>query len=93
NGLAASVEAELEPPVLSGALFALCNQGRHPLKLPYWHNTGFALSYTRSDKLKLKGPKLISPTMTLSEQQLHWLLSGYDVIGHSKIDVAGKQVL
>lgn len=31
--------------------------------------------------------------MTLSEQQLHWLLSGYDVIGHSKIDVAGKKML
>ncbi|QDF65692.1 hypothetical protein FJQ87_14115 [Shewanella sp. SNU WT4] len=30
--------------------------------------------------------------MTLSEQQLHGLLGGYDVIGHSKIDVTGKQL-
>ena len=35
----------------------------------------------------------MSPTTTLTEQQLHWLLGGYDVIGHSKIDVTGKQVL
>jgi len=31
--------------------------------------------------------------MTLSEQQLHWLLSGYDVIGHRNIDITSKQVL
>jgi len=31
--------------------------------------------------------------MTLSEQQLHWLLSGYDIIGHRNIDVTGKQMI
>jgi len=93
NGLAALVEAELELPVLSGELFVFCNKGRDKLKLLYWDNTGFALWYKRLDKHKFKWPKLMSPTMTLTEQQLHWLLSGYDVIGHSKIDIAGKQVL
>jgi len=93
NGLAALVEAELELTALSGALFVFCNKGRDKLKLLYWDNTGFALWYKRLDKQKFKWPKLSSPTMHLNEQQLHWLLSGYDVIGHSKIDVTGKQIL
>ncbi|EGT3611506.1 transposase [Morganella morganii] len=33
NGLAALVEADLELPVLSGALFVFCNKGRDKLKL------------------------------------------------------------
>ncbi|MGP9497014.1 IS66 family insertion sequence element accessory protein TnpB, partial [Pseudoalteromonas sp. AOP7-A1-14] len=45
NGLAALVEAELELPVLSGALFVFCNKGRDKLKLLYWDSTGFALWY------------------------------------------------
>jgi len=93
NGLATLVEAELELPTLSVALIVFCNKGPDKLKLLYWDNTGFALWYKRLDKDKFKWPKLLSPTMTLSEQQLHWLLSGDDVIGHRDIDVIGKQVL
>ncbi|WP_418357943.1 IS66 family insertion sequence element accessory protein TnpB [Shewanella basaltis] len=43
NGLAALVEAELELPVLSGALFVFCNKGRNKIKLLYWDNTSFAM--------------------------------------------------
>ena len=93
NGLAALVEAELELPVFNGTLFVFCNKGRDKLKLLYWDKTGFALWYKRLDKARFKWPQLTSPTMTLSEQQLHWLLSGYDVIGHRNIDVTGKQMI
>jgi len=94
NGLAAIVEAELALPVLSGALFVFCNKGRDKLKLLYWDNTGFALWYKRLDKDKFKWPtKLETQTLSLTEQQLHWLLSGYDVIGHRKINVSGKQTV
>jgi transposase len=87
NGLAGIVEAELELSVLSGALFVFCNKGKDKLKLLYWDNTGFALWYKRLDKDKFKWPKkLNAQTMTLTEQQLHWLLSGYDIIGHQQIN-------
>ncbi|MCL1159411.1 IS66 family insertion sequence element accessory protein TnpB [Shewanella inventionis] len=57
--MSALVEAELELPVLSGALFVFCNKGRDKLKLLYWDNTGFALWYKRLDKYKFKWHKLI----------------------------------
>jgi len=92
NGLAALVECELELPVLSGALFVFCNKKRDKLKLLYWDKTGFALWYKRFDKHRFKWPKLKRDTMTLNEQQLHWLLSGYDVIGHEEINVSQHTV-
>lgn len=92
NGLAALVEAELELPVLSGALFVFCNKARDKLKLLYWDQTGFALWYKRLDKQKFKWPKLQAATLNLSEEQLSGLLAGFDVIGHTQIDVNNKVV-
>lgn len=92
NGLAALVEADLELPVLSGALFVFCNKGRDKLKLLYWDRTGFALWYKRLDKQKFKWPKLQTATLNLTEEQLSWLLSGFDVIGHTRIDVSNKAI-
>lgn len=88
NGLAAIVESELELCSMSGALFVFCNKGKDKLKLLYWDNTGFALWYKRLEKDKFKWPmKVNEPTLPLSEQQLHWLLSGYDVIGHQPVSM------
>lgn len=88
NGLAALVESELELPSMSGAVFVFCNKGRDKLKILYWDRTGFALWYKRLEKDKFKWPTKVSgSTLALSEQQLHWLLSGYDVIGHQPVSL------
>lgn len=92
NGLSALVESELALPVLSGAVFVFCNKAKDKLKVLYWDKTGFALWYKRLDKDKFKWPKVNAATLSLTEQQLHWLLSGFDVIGHQSINVLGKQV-
>ena len=92
NGLAALVETELELNVLSGAVFVFCNKAKDKLKILYWDKTGFALWYKRLDKDKFKWPKLKGDTLRLNEQQLHWLLSGFDLIGHQEIAVLGKQI-
>ena len=87
NGLAGIVEAELELPVMSGALFVFCNKGRDKLKILYWDKTGFALWYKRLEKDKFKWPtKLATSTMSLSEHQLNWLLSGFDIEGHQVLN-------
>lgn len=88
NSLAAVVESELELPILSGALFVFCNKNRDKLKLLYWDKTGFALWYKRLDKDKFKWPTALNTsTMLLTEQHLHLLLSGYDVMGHQPMEV------
>ena len=87
NGLASIVEAELELPVMTGALFVFCNKGRDKLKILYWDKTGFALWYKRLEKDKFKWPtKLTTSTMSLSEHQLNWLLSGFDIEGHQVLN-------
>ena len=92
NGLAALVEEELEQNVLSGALFVFCNKSRDKLKLLYRDETGFALWYKRFDQHKFKWPKIYQASLSLSEQQLHWLLSGFDVVGHQKIEIKNQQM-
>lgn len=80
------VDAELELPVMSGALFIFCNRAKDKLKLLYWDKTGFALWYKRLEKDKFKWPN--SPhqeVLALTEQQLHWLLDGFDIIGHQAV--------
>ena len=91
NGLAALVEDELDMSSLSGAIFVFCNKNRDKLKALYWDQTGFALWYKRLDKNKFIWPKIGTASMSLNEEQLHLLLTGFSVIGHEKIDVIGKR--
>ena len=86
NGLTALVEMELELPVMSGALFVFCNKSRDKLKVLYWDKTGFALWYKRLEQDKFKWPTTHDETvMNLTAEQFHWLLSGYDIIGHQAV--------
>ena len=56
-------------------------------KVLYWDKTGFALWYKRLEKDKFKWPtKLNVNALNLSEQQLHWLFDGFDVLGHQAIN-------
>ena len=86
NGLANIVVAEMNLNVMSGALFIFCNKSKDKLKILYWDKTGFALWYKRLEKQRFKWPKDDQLSrLVLSEQQLNWLLGGYDIIGHSPL--------
>lgn len=86
NGLVGIVEDELEHDAYTGALFVFCNKARDKLKILYWDKTGFALWYKRLEKQKFKWPNKVSnQVFELTEQQLAWLLSGYDVVGHDPL--------
>jgi len=87
NGLSAIVEAELKHPAMSGALFIFCNKAKDKLKILYWDTTGFALWYKRLEVDRFKWPKqLQKDCIELSEQQLSWLLEGYDIVGHQAVN-------
>lgn len=86
NGLVCIVEMQMEISPFEEALFMFCNKAKDKLKIVYWDKTGFAMWYKRLDKQRFKWPTQVDEdTLVLSEQQFHWLLAGYDVVGHQPL--------
>ena len=87
NGLAAIVEQQMQISALNGSVYVFCNKSRDKLKVLYWDKTGFALWYKRLEKDTFKWPKKLNQqSLNLTEDQLHWLFDGYDVLGHQAIN-------
>ncbi|WP_338853085.1 IS66 family insertion sequence element accessory protein TnpB [Alteromonas macleodii] len=83
NGLVLIVEQQLLLSPFIDALFIFSNKKRDKLKILYWDKTCFALSYKRLEKHRFKWPQGIEDKqMVLTEQQLQWLLGGFDIIDH-----------
>jgi len=90
NGLHAIVEQEMEHDIYqAGSVFIFCNKGRDKVKIIYWDNTGFALWYKRLEKDKFKWPKPLQQQLTITPLQLNYLLAGFDIIGHSRLNTTG----
>jgi len=86
NGLSLIVEQQMALSPLTGSVFVFCNKGRDKLKVLYWDKTGFALWYKRLEKDTFKWPKKLNTTsLNLTEQQLHRLFDGFDVLGHQAV--------
>ncbi len=86
NGLTAIVEDELNADAFTGALFVFCNKAKDKLKILYWDKTGFAIWYKRLEKQKFKWPTNANNNeLLLTSEQLDWLLTGYDVLGHQEL--------
>lgn len=81
DGLAVLVEQAMELPLTTQALFVFCNRGRDKIKLLYWERNGFVLWYKRLEKQRFIWPKP-GETVTLSGQELNWLLDGFDIFNH-----------
>ncbi len=81
NGLVVIIEQEMALSPYADALFVFCNRGRDKLKVVYWDETGFCLWYKRLEQAKFAWPKRAQDAvLTLDEEQLHWLLRGYDLL-------------
>lgn len=80
DGLSLIVDQSMGLSVFEAALFVFCNKRRDKLKILYWDSSGFCLWYKRLEKEKFKWPrKDDQEVITLSEEQLHWLLRGFDL--------------
>jgi transposase len=80
NGLAALVEGVLKQNPFSGSLFVFINKRRDKLKMLVWDRSGFIVWYKRLEQEKFYWPvKSTDSVVTLSGEQLQWLLDGYDV--------------
>lgn len=80
NGLAALCESQLGLNPFSGGIFVFINKRRDVIKLIYWDRSGFALWMKRLEEEKYRWPlKVEGDTVTLTSEQLYWLLDGIDI--------------
>jgi transposase len=80
DGLAALVEGVMRANPFSGCLFVFINRRRNKLKILTWEKNGFVIWYKRIERDKFAWPVGMSDVVvTLSGEQLNWLLDGYDV--------------
>jgi transposase len=78
NGLALLVEQSLGLDPFSPALFVFSNRRRDRIKILLWDRTGFWLLIKRLEADRFTWPK-DADVVTLSVEQLHWLLAGIDL--------------
>ena len=78
QGLSVLVEAELMLDPFSQTLFVFVNRQRTSIKILCWERNGFCLWQKKLEKERFKWPSGES-VITLSGQQLNWLLDGYDL--------------
>lgn len=80
NGLAGLVQEELKLDPFSEQLYVFTNRQRDKIKILCWEGSGFVLWYKRLERQRFHWPRhLGSGTVTLTGQQLNWLLDGYDL--------------
>jgi len=81
NTLSILVEETLCLDPFSEQLFVFCNRKRDKVKILYWERNGFCLWQKRLEKARFKWPRReAADVITLTGQQLNWLLDGYDVM-------------
>lgn len=76
SGLALIVEQELGYSSFSGALYAFTNRQRNKIKCLMWEDNGFVLYYKALAEKKFKWPGPGEALMSLTGEQINWLLDG-----------------
>ena len=79
KGLAVLVEQELGHNPFSGELYVFTNRQRNKIKGLFWEDNGFVLYYKSLAEDKFHWPKKTDELVTLTGQQMNWLLDGYDI--------------
>ena len=80
DGLVMLIADHLQLNPTSGQLFLFRNRQANKIKMLWWDRNGFWLCYKRLEKGRLKFPKINDVAMSLTSEQLSWLLSGLDVV-------------
>lgn len=85
NGLAALVEQGLGLDPFAPAVFVFGNRRRDRVKILGWDRNGFWLLAKRLESERFVWPRAGEALLTLTVEQLHWLLAGVDLaalVGH-----------
>ncbi|CAM4264043.1 IS66 family insertion sequence element accessory protein TnpB [Vreelandella rituensis] len=80
DGLALLVQEVMDLNPFDQALFVFGNRQRDKVKLLFWERNGFVVWYKRLERERFKWPThLEGDSVTLSGQELNWLLDGVDL--------------
>lgn len=79
NALASLVEHGLGLNAFADALFVFANRRRDRIKILGWDVNGFWLLHKRLERERFVWPRQDQGVITLSVEQLHWLLKGIDI--------------
>lgn len=79
DGLAVLAKDVIQQDPMSGTMFVFTNARRNKLKILVWERNGFVVWYKRLEQQRFHWPKSGEAVLTLTGQQLNWLLDGYDV--------------
>ncbi|MDQ0323342.1 transposase [Pararhizobium capsulatum DSM 1112] len=60
-------------------LLAFCNRRRDRVKFLFFDRSGFVLILKRLTEDKFRWPRREVPVVTLTTEQLHWILDGIDI--------------
>ena len=79
DGLAAIVQQNFQLDPFSNALFIFCGRRHDRLKALLWRGDGFLLLYKRLDNGRFRWPQKQEDVISITDQQLRWLLEGLDI--------------
>jgi transposase len=80
DGLSILAKEVMSLDPMSGAMFVFINRRRNKLKILLWERNGFIVWYKRLEQQRFHWPRTSTETvLTLTGEQLNWLLDGYDV--------------
>jgi transposase len=79
RGLCLVVQSTLLQNPMSGQLFVFRNKGRSQVKILFWERNGFCLWQKQLESDHFHWPKPGTFEVSITGQQLNWLLDGYHV--------------
>lgn len=79
DGYASMIQSTYQLDVFQDALFFFCNRHRDKIKILYWDTTGFWLLYKRLEKGHFKWETRADGVISITHQQLSWLLDGLKI--------------
>jgi transposase len=85
DGLVILIADHLKLNPSSGQLFIFRNRTANKIKILWYDHNGFWLFYKRLERGTLKFPKISDAPLSLTRDQLSWLLSGLDFTKHTML--------
>lgn len=79
DGLAAIVQQNFKLDPFSKDVFMFCGRRKDRIKALFWDGDGVSLLYKRLDNGKFCWPKSPNEVISISEQQLRWLMEGLEI--------------